>query len=83
MQQSKILSTLRSQLDPGLVTIQIKVSPNATQAGSKVKQVEKELNKNRGKRHIPDEALTILQSIADNADDKLKQKINRLMQHKK
>lgn len=83
MQQSQILSALRSQLDPALVTVQMKVSPNVTQAGTKVKQVEKALNKERGKKHIPSEAIDILQSIADNADDKLKQKINRLMQHKK
>ncbi|NVK23897.1 MAG: DUF721 domain-containing protein [Gammaproteobacteria bacterium] len=83
MQQSQILSALRSKLDPALVTVEMKVSPKTTQTATRVKQVEKEQNKSKPKKHIPEQALSILQSIADNADDTLKQKISRLMQHKK
>lgn len=83
MQKSVILSKLRSQLDPALGSIDIKVSPKSTQAASKIKHLEKKMDKPSSKKQIPAAAAAIFQSISENCDEQLKVKLNRLMTHKK
>lgn len=83
MHQSQLLSAFRKQLDPALVTIEMKVSPNATRTASRVKQTAREQQKISGKKYIPEQAVEILESIAEQSSGKLKDKLLKLAEHKK
>lgn len=83
MHQSQLLSAFRKQLDPALVTIEMKVTPNATRTASRVKQNQRQQSQNTGKKQIPEQAANILQSIAEQSSGELKQKLLKLAQHKK
>jgi len=83
MHQSQLLSAFRKQLDPALVTIEMKVSPNATRTASRVKQTTREQQNISGKKYIPEQAVEILESIAEQSSGKLKDKLLKLAEHKK
>lgn len=83
MHQSQLLSAFRKKLDPALVTIAMKVSPNATQTASRVKESQRQQSNTTGKKHIPEQAASILESIAEQSNDELKQKLLKLAKHKK
>lgn len=83
MHQSQLLSAFRKQLDPALVTIEMKVTPNATRTASRVKQNQRQQSQTTGKKQIPEQAANILQSIAEQSSGELKQKLLKLAQHKK
>ena len=81
MQQSQVLSTLRKQLSAAIVTVEMKVTPNSTRTGSKVKEVLKEQQKIRPKKHIPEHAAALFNEIAQRAEGKLKDKLLKLSKH--
>lgn len=83
MHQSKLLSAFRKGLDPALVTIEMKVSPNATRTASRVKENQRQQSNTTGKKHIPEQAASILESIAEQSSDELKKKLIKLAKHRK
>ena len=82
MYQSQLLTTFRKQFDPALVTIELKISPNATRTASRVKQTERELQHKGEKKQIPEQAVDILKSIAEQSSGELKQKLLKLAEHR-
>ena len=83
MQQSQLLSAFRKQLDPALVTIEMKVSPNATRTASRVKQVKREQAEQHTPKQLPEQAADIFESIAEQSSGQLKEKLLKLSKHRK
>lgn len=82
MHQSQLLSAFRRRLDPALVTIEMKVSPNATRTATRVKQVERKLAEPTKAKTIPQEAADIFVSMAEQSSGKLKEKLLKLSKHR-
>ncbi len=83
MQQSQLLSAFRKSLDPALVTIEMKVTPNATRTASRVKESQRQQSKTNKVKQIPTEAAQVLKTIAEQSDGELKSKIMKLIKHEK
>lgn len=98
MVQSRILSQVRREINPGTVTIEMKVSPKSTLVGASKghnqaaaipgsKSAEnKSVNDGSltpfSSKSLPDSVVSSIESIADNSDGKLKQALLRLAKHR-
>lgn len=82
MYQSQLLSAFRKQLDPALVTIELKISPNSTRTASRMKQTVREQHQTGVKKQIPDQAADIIKSIAEQSSGELKEKLLKLAEHR-
>ena len=83
MHQSQLLSAFRRDLDPALVTIELKVSPNATRTASRVKQSQREQEQNKKTKALPEQAAEIFTAMAEQSEGPLKEKLLKLAKHKK
>ena len=86
MHQSNILSHVRREINPGTVTVEMKVSPRSTllnnlKSTAKSKSaVETKVTKSS---FIPDDAANSILTISKSSDEKLRQSLERLMSHRK
>lgn len=83
MQQSQLLSAFRRQFDFALVTIEMKVSPNATRTASRLKQNQVHDSKPGKKKSLPNDAADIITAMAEQSSGPLKQKLLKLAAHKR
>lgn len=79
MYQSQVLSAMRQQISAATITVEIKVSPKSTQ----IKTHQNKPETLAKQRTIPKEAASLLTSIANNSDGKLKEKLLQLAKHSK
>ena len=82
MYQSQLLTAFRKQFDPALVTIELKISPNATRTATRMKQTQREQEQTKVKNKIPEQAADIITSIAEQSSGELKEKLLKLAEHR-
>lgn len=78
MQQSQVLSSLRQQLDPALVTVEMKVSPHSAALKSKRARAEAPAEVQKSSKTIPDDVAKMFETIAESSKGPLKEKFLRL-----
>lgn len=78
MQQSQVLSSLRQQLDPALVTVEMKVSPHSAALKSKRARAEAPVQVQKSSKTIPDDVAKMFETIAESSKGPLKEKFLRL-----
>jgi hypothetical protein len=85
MHQSQVLSTFRKQLDPALVTVEMKVSPHSAALQSKRAKAEAPEIIKKSTKTIPAEVAKMFETIAKSSKGPLKEqflKLSRLKQSK-
>jgi hypothetical protein len=78
MQQSNVLSAFRKQLDPALVTVEMKVSPHSAALQSKRAKAEAPVEIKPSTKTIPPEVAKMFASIAESSKGPLKEKFLKL-----
>lgn len=78
MQQSQVLSLFRKQLDPALVTIEMKVSPHSAALQSKRAKAEAPAEPPKSTKTIPPDVAKMFISIAESSKGPLKEKFLKL-----
>lgn len=78
MYQSQVLSSFRKQLDPALVTVEMKVSPHSAALQSKRASAEGPTIINKSSKAIPDEVAKMFESIAQSSKGPLKEQFMKL-----
>ncbi len=85
MHQSNVLSHVRREISAGTVTVQMKVSPKSTLVNSSKLNhiVSSEPKSLRSSKSLPTGVIDSINTIAESSDEKLKQSLLRLAQHRK
>jgi hypothetical protein len=78
MYQSQVLSSFRKQLDPALVTVEMKVSPHSAALQSKRTKAEAPTIIKKSTRTIPDDVAKMFESIAQSSKGPLKEQFMKL-----